>query len=69
MDPSAALILNKLGVSYNQFIRYQWDHVLAKHVCTYFPTPAGSTKVSNIICVQLLTSCAALLLYSYVLTA
>lgn len=35
MDSSKTLILDKLGVSYDQFIHYQWDHVLAKHVCSH----------------------------------
>jgi hypothetical protein len=36
MDPSVTLILDELDVSYDQLIRYQWDHVIGKRVCFAF---------------------------------
>ena len=35
MDTVETLTLDRLGISYDQLIHYQWGYILAKRVCTH----------------------------------
>jgi hypothetical protein len=63
MDPSAILVLHELDVPYDQLIRYQWDHVIGKRVCS---PHAGRTKMANPLkATHRLYSAAIVQLYTY----